>query len=100
MRAARKSPSGRRTEARSYLDINQLELAFINRALHGRGKTRMPGFVSIGNSRRILLLQKRNLEILCRRLRKNWQETALESELQKLLGGEKVASIRFMAPMR
>lgn len=99
MRKERAREESARAEAVSYLDINQVELAFINRALRSSGRPKIPDFVKIGKSKRILLLQKRNLETLCRRLKKNCREGALEGELRGILGGAKAASIRFMAPM-
>lgn len=101
MTAASRTAQKSRSEAGdiSYLDINQVELAFINRALRSSGRPKLPDSVNIGKSKRILLLQKRNLETLCRRLKKNCREGALEGELRKILGGEKAASIGFMAPM-
>ena len=78
-----------RSEFFSYMDINQLELAFINRALKKKGGT-VPEFVQIGNSKRILSIQKRNLERLCRKLKKEYNEGELDGELGAILSGDKV----------
>src|SRR4030095_12895619 len=73
----------------SYFDINQLELAFINRALKGI-KDGIPAFVEIGKSERILQIQKRNLEILCQKRGKEYRPGTLEGELKKILSGAKI----------
>ena len=75
---------------RSYFDLNQLELAFINRALDGEHLPTIPEFVEIGKSKRILSIQKRNLERLCTKLGRKKGSTLLKSELNKILNGEKV----------
>jgi hypothetical protein len=75
----------------SYFDINQLELAFINRALRGI-RQNLPEFVEIGGSERILRIQKHNLERLCQRRGKEFKEASLEGELKKILSGAKIFS--------
>jgi hypothetical protein len=78
----------------SYFDINQLELAIINRALHDQLEgQKLPGYVSIGKNARILSIQKRNLERLCRSMRRECRGKALEAELRKIRAGSKVFSL-------
>lgn len=77
----------------SFFDINQLELAFINRALKEGGKTKAPDFIEIGRNLRILRIQKLNLERLLRKGKKETREGALESELRKILSGSKIFSM-------
>jgi hypothetical protein len=84
--------------AHTHFDINQLELAFINRALEGAGSDGMPGFVEIGRSERILMIQKRNLEALCRKNGRAHGPSGLESELKKILSGVKALSARCFPP--
>ncbi|MDD5172410.1 MAG: hypothetical protein PHF60_05235 [Candidatus ainarchaeum sp.] len=76
----------------SYLDINQLELAYINRAIDDPRKE-APPFVEIGKNKRILLIQKRNLESFCRKKGKEYKKGPLETELRGVLGGRKGLSI-------
>ncbi len=77
----------------SYFDLNQLELAFINRALRNpRAKT--PPVVEIGKKKRILELQKKNLERLCRKMKKERRAPQLEKELRKILDGKRLLSLR------
>ncbi len=77
----------------SYFDINQLELAIINRALHGMKRDKVPDFVEIGKNERILRIQKRNLEALLRKKGKETGEGALDGELGKILSGKKIFSL-------
>ena len=76
----------------SFLDINQLELAFINKVLRTRRKLRLPEFVEIGKNKRILLIQKQNLERLCRKIGRKVPEGELEEELDRILSGNKIFS--------
>jgi len=91
-----KSKTSRRTSEStevSYFDINQLELAYINRVLRNpRG--RVPPSVRISRKRRILELQRRNLLELCRGSKRERRSSSLESELRKILSGEKRLSLR------
>jgi hypothetical protein len=82
----------------THFDINQLELAFINRALEGSGGEGMPRFVEIGRSERILRIQKRNLEALCRKNGRAHGAGALESELKGIVSGLKALSARCFPP--
>ena len=82
----------------THFDINQLELACINRALEGAGTGGMPGFVEIGRSERILRIQKRNLEALCRSNGRPHGPSGLESELKKIVSGVKALSARCFPP--
>ncbi len=82
----------------THFDINQLELAFINRALDGKIGDKMPGFVEIGRSERILRIQKRNLEALCRKNGRAHGSSGLESELKGILGGLKALTARCFPP--
>jgi len=84
-------------ETYTYLDLNQLELALINRALRGKAG-RLPDFIQIGKNKRILLLQRENLEQLCRKLGKVHRNAELENQLLLLLGGRKLASVRCYGP--
>jgi hypothetical protein len=77
----------------SYLDLNQLELAYINRAVEIGRRPEVPPFVEIGNNKRVLLIQKRNLESFCRKRGKEYRKGQLESELKGVLGGKKGLSI-------
>ncbi|HSB46996.1 MAG TPA: hypothetical protein VLD37_03210 [Candidatus Bilamarchaeum sp.] len=91
-RAEEKGETERSDEIVSYFDINQLELAFINRALSG-DKNIPPPVVEIGKNERILRIQKRNLESLCRGRGKEYRASLLEGELKKILSGVKVFSL-------
>jgi len=84
-------------ETHTFLDLNQLELALINRALRGNA-ARLPDFVQIGRTKRILLIQRENLEMLCRKLGKEHRNAELEGHLMMLLSGRKLASVRCFAP--
>lgn len=77
----------------SYFDLNQLELALINRALDERLEHELPEYVSIGKNSRILGIQKRNLEKLCRKMKREHRGPKLEAELKKILSGAKVFSL-------
>ncbi len=92
----RRKKAGKRSSdvTTSYLDINQLELAFINRAINSRRRLETPSWVEIGRSKRILRLQKKNLVRLCRKMKRECREGRLESELGRLLGGKRRLSIR------
>lgn len=84
--------------AHTHFDINQLELSLINRALEGGDTTGMPRFVEIGRSERILRIQKRNLEALCRKNGRPHGPSGLESELRGILSGIKALSARCFPP--
>jgi len=93
-------------EAVSFFDINQLELAFINRAIkedvkkdHQKSQKRMLGFIQIGRKKRTLILQKSNLEALLRKSGKEHSENKLDSELKRVLSGERTLSLRCYAPI-
>lgn len=75
----------------SFFDLNQLELAFINRVLRGK-KTKIPDIVEIGNKARILRIQKVNLEQILRRHGKERREDVLEKELEMILSGSRIFS--------
>lgn len=96
-RAPRKKAEAPHVE-HSFLDLNQLELALINRALRGRRHSPLPDFIEIGNSRRILAIQRHNLETLCRKLGREHRAEELEAHLSLLLSGTKPASLRCYAP--
>ncbi len=84
--------------AHTHFDINQLELAMINRALEGGETGGMARFVEIGRSERILRIQKRNLEALCRKNGRAHGSSGLESELKGILGGLKALTARCFPP--
>lgn len=93
-------------ETVSFFDINQLELAFINRAIkedikkhHEKSQKRMLGFTQIGKKKRTLILQKLNLEALLRKSGKEHQESKLDGELKRVLSGERKLSLRCYAPI-
>ncbi|MFN7990821.1 MAG: hypothetical protein U0R44_01545 [Candidatus Micrarchaeia archaeon] len=93
--AARKGEPKQETESAetvSYFDLNQLELAFINRALNG-SMEKPPGIVDIAAKERILRIQKGNLEKLCKKRGKECRPLALEHELKKILSGAKIFSL-------
>ena len=77
----------------SYFDLNQLELAFINRALKGENKDAVPDVVDIGNNKRVLLIQKRNLEAILSKHGQEKREGQLEGELKRILSGAKIFSL-------
>lgn len=77
----------------SYFDMNQLELAYINRALKNP-RRKAPDFVDISSKKRILEIQKRNLIDMCRSTDRERRGSSLESELRKILSGEKRLSLR------
>jgi len=85
-------------EAHTFLDINQLELAVINRALRGARRSELPSFADIGRTERILKLQQKNLQDLCRRLGKEWRKGELERELKAILDGRAGLSLVCFAP--
>ena len=78
----------------SYFDLNQLELAFVNRALDNPKRINVPDFVEISRKRRILRIQRHNLVNECKKAGKETRKGALESELKKILGGVRTLSIR------
>ncbi len=82
----------------THFDINQLELAYINRALEGTDTAGKPRFVEIGRSERILRIQKRNLEALCRKNGRPHGPSGLESELRSIISGVKALSARCFPP--
>ena len=84
--------------ARSYFDINQLELAYIHLALSGE-EVRKLNFVNIGSNENTLLVQKKNLLRLCRKLKREHRKSSLVRELRKILNGERTLSIRCFAPL-
>lgn len=92
-----KSKSGRKKSGSdvtvSYFDLNQLELAFVNRALKDP-RVKTPPVVEIGKKKRILELQKKNLMRLCGKMKKERGESRLESELKKILSGRRSLSLR------
>jgi hypothetical protein len=89
----RKSAQGQsRSVSTSFFDLNQLELAYVNRALVNP-RRRIPDFISISRKRRILQLQKRNLMALCKGMGKEHRKGPLENELKRVLGGERRLSI-------
>lgn len=92
-KAVKKSRKERIGEDVSFLDLNQLELAYINLAVEEGRMPDLPRFVEIGNNRRVLLIQKRNLESLCRKTGKEYRKGPLENELNGILGGRKGLSI-------
>ncbi|MBI5222994.1 hypothetical protein HY990_01085 [Candidatus Micrarchaeota archaeon] len=65
------------------LDINQFELALINRALLGKPPSILQ---RMAKSKRILKIQKKNLESLCAALDRSIDEDYLDEELNRLLG--------------
>jgi hypothetical protein len=93
--AAKASKTQKRAPARVNMDINQLELALVNRALDG---DEVPPDADIGNSERILKLQQRNLRNLCRELGREHEKQELETMLLAILGGGSVLSIGYFAP--
>ena len=77
------------------MNINQLELALVNRALDGE---EVPPDADIGNSERVLKLQQKNLRDLLRELGEEYKKEELESMLLAILGGGSVLSIGYFAP--
>jgi hypothetical protein len=88
--AARKKPP-----LRTSMNINQLELAMVNRALDGG---EVPPDANIGNSERVLKLQQKNLRDLCRKLGNEYKKEELEAMLLAILGGGSVLSIGCFGP--
>jgi len=80
------------------LDINQFELALINRALNGERIPEGPFEAQIGNSERILRIQKRNLSSLLRSLGKPNDPRSLEKSLRSLLNGKSTLRLMGLAP--
>ena len=80
----------------SYFDINQLELACINRVLEGK-EYKLKNQVNIGKTKRILGIQKKNLEHLLARTKKAHGKKDLDRELAMILAGRK--SIPFACMM-
>ena len=78
----------------SYFDLNQLELAFVNRALDNPRRANVPDFVDISRKRRILKIQKKNLMDECKKSGKENRKGPLESELKKILGGLRTLSLK------
>ncbi len=78
------------------IDINQLELAVINRALRGE-QSGLERRANIGKNRRILHIQRANLIELLKMNKKKYDERILERELQAVLAGKKVLSFICMA---
>lgn len=96
MKAAEKaSKTQKRAPVRTDMDINQLELALVNRALDGE---EVPPDADIGNSERILKLQQKNLRDLCKELGRDYEKQELEERLLAILGGGSVLSIGCFAP--
>ena len=82
---------------KSPLDINQIELAFINRIIDGEIEE-IPQDLEISSIPRIQKIQKRNLENLCKKLKKEYDKNLLEKELVLLLNGEKSLPIGAFGP--
>ena len=86
----------------SFFDINQFELAFINRAIKDDGsrkkKPKFPKFINIGKTKRILSIQKGNLESLLRQLGREHREEHLDGELSEILSGNRLLSIMCFGP--
>ena len=81
------------TSAISYFDLNQLELAFINRVLRGEKRERIPDVVDIGKNERVLRIQKKNLEAILLKGGNEKREGQLEGELKRILSGSKIFSL-------
>jgi len=96
--APKRKRGNQRRQLHSQLDINQIELAYINLRLRDPTRSDVPEFVEIGNSERILRIQKKNLEGLCRRLGRAVGVRYLESELRRLICGEKLLAPFGFAP--
>jgi len=80
------------------IDINQFELAIINRALRGDREAAKRLTVDIGNSDRILRIQKRNLSALLRDLGRPSDARTLERALQMILSGHSSLRLIGKAP--
>lgn len=93
--AAKAPPKQKRAPVRTDMDINQLELAFVNRALDG---DEVPPDADIGNNDRVLKLQQRNLRDLCRELGRDHKKEELEAMLLAILDGASALSIVCFAP--
>jgi len=92
-KAVRKARKESVSEDVSYLDLNQIELAYINRVVEEGRRTDIPRFVDIGRTKRILLIQKGNLEDLCRSSGKEYRKAPLENELKGILRGRRMLSM-------
>jgi hypothetical protein len=77
------------------MDINQLELALVNRALDG---DEVPPDADIGGNERVLKLQQKNLRDLCRELGREYKKEELELMLLAILDGGSVLSIGCFSP--
>lgn len=95
MKAASKAPKTKRAPARTSMNINQLELALVNRALDG---DEVPPDADIGGNERVLRLQQKNLRDLCRGLGQEHRKGELESMLLAILNGGSVLSIGCFGP--
>lgn len=93
--AAKAPPKQKRAPARTDMDINQLELALVNRALDG---DEVPPDADIGNSDRVRRIQQRNLRSLCTELGRENKKAELEAMLLAILNGGTVLSIGCFAP--
>ncbi len=93
--AAKASKTQKRAPVRTDMDINQLELALVNRALDGE---EVPPDADIGSNERVLKLQQRNLRDLCRELGREYKKEDLEAMLLAILDGGSVLSIGCFAP--
>jgi len=90
-----KAPARKRAPVRTSMDINQLELALVNRALDG---DEVPPDADIGGNERVLKIQQRNLRDLCRELNRESGKAELEAMLLAILDGGSVLSIGGFAP--
>lgn len=79
-------------------DINQFELALINRALKGEEMSYQDMDKSIGHSPRILRIQKRNLSVLLKGMGRPRDEKTLESALRRILSGQSALRLQGKAP--
>lgn len=95
MKAAAKATKARKGPARTSMNINQLELALVNRALDGE---EVPPDADIGGNERVLRLQQKNLRDLCRELGQECRKEELESMLLAILNGGSVLSIGCFGP--
>ncbi|MBI5046401.1 hypothetical protein HZC07_01580 [Candidatus Micrarchaeota archaeon] len=80
----------------SFFDINQLELAQINHLLDQIEKSKRVTdrrFTNLSRTKRILLIQKYNLEEMCKKLKKETRKGELQKELALILSGEKSLSL-------
>ncbi len=84
--------------AEAQIDINQFELAMINRAL--RGDTKARNLANIGKKKRILRIQRRNLISLCKDLGKPCDARSLEATLRKVFSGKSTLRLMGIAPQQ